>query len=39
MAPEGATPVMVDDETPGLSGAEVIAEYIDETSRLGSRRS
>ena len=35
MAPEGATPVMIDDETPGLSGAEVIAEYLDETRGLG----
>jgi glutathione S-transferase len=40
MAPEGATPVMVDDEAPGLSGAEVIAEYLDETRglALGDRR-
>jgi glutathione S-transferase len=40
MAPEGATPVMLDDETPGLSGAEVIAEYLDETRglALGDRR-
>jgi glutathione S-transferase len=35
MAPEGATPVMLDDETPSLSGAEVIAEYLDETRGLG----
>jgi glutathione S-transferase len=35
MAPEGATPVMIDDETPSLSGAEVIAEYLDETRGLG----
>src|SRR6204780_4334485 len=40
MAPEGATPVMLDDATPGLSGAEVIAEYLDETRglALGDRR-
>ena len=40
MAPEGATPVMLDDETPRLSGAEVIAEYLDETRglALGDRR-
>jgi glutathione S-transferase len=40
MAPEGATPVMLDDETPGLSGAAVIAEYLDETRglALGDRR-
>jgi len=35
MAPEGLTPVMLDDETPSLSGAEVIAEYLDETRGLG----
>jgi len=35
MAPEGATPVMLDDETASLSGAEVIAEYLDETRGLG----
>src|ERR1700734_201055 len=35
MAPEGVTPVMLDDETPGLSGAQVIAEYLDETRGLG----
>jgi glutathione S-transferase len=35
MAPEGATPVMLDDESAGLSGAEVIAEYLDETRGLG----
>jgi glutathione S-transferase len=35
MAPEGATPVMTDDEGPGLSGAGVIAEYLDETRGLG----
>src|ERR1700722_18740316 len=40
MAPEGATPVMLDDETASLSGAEVIAEYLDETRglALGDRR-
>jgi glutathione S-transferase len=40
MAPEGATPVMLDEETLGLSGAEVIAEYLDETRglALGDRR-
>jgi glutathione S-transferase len=35
MAPEGSTPVMIDDEAPALSGAEVIAEYLDETRGLG----
>ena len=35
MAPEGATPVMVDERAPSLSGAEVIAEYLDETRGLG----
>jgi glutathione S-transferase len=40
LAPEGATPVMLDDETSSLSGAEVIAEYLDETRGfgLGDRR-
>ena len=40
MAPEGATPVMLDDEKASLSGAEVIAEYLDETRglALGDRR-
>jgi glutathione S-transferase len=40
MAPEGATPVLIDDESPGLSGAQVIAEYLDETRglALGDRR-
>ena len=39
-APEGATPVMLDEETASLSGAEVIAEYLDETRglALGDRR-
>ena len=35
MAPEGLTPVMIDDETASLSGAEVIGEYLDETRGLG----
>lgn len=35
MAPEGATPVMLDEETARLPGAEVIAEYLDETRGLG----
>jgi glutathione S-transferase len=35
MAPEGATPVMVDDDGPSFSGAQVIAEYLDETRGLG----
>src|SRR6201993_1210165 len=35
MAPEGATPVMIDDETPSLSGAELIAEYLGESGGLG----
>src|ERR1700684_4387998 len=34
MAPEGATPVMLDGP-PSLWGAEVIAEYLDETRGLG----
>ena len=40
LAPEGATPVMVEDNAPSLSGAAVIAEYLDETrgSGLGDRR-
>jgi glutathione S-transferase len=40
MAPEGATPLMLDEETASLSGAEVIAEYLDETRglALGDRR-
>ena len=35
IAPEGATPVMIEDDAPSLSGAEVIAEYLDETRGLG----
>jgi glutathione S-transferase len=40
MAAEGATPVFVDDSGPCLPGAEVIAEYLDETlgPDLGERR-
>jgi glutathione S-transferase len=40
MAPEGATPVMLDEDTASLSGAAVIAEYLDETRglALGDRR-
>ncbi len=38
MAPEGATPVMLDEDAASLSGADVIAEYLDETRGLGSRR-
>jgi glutathione S-transferase len=40
MAPEGATPVMLDEQSASLSGAEVIAEYLDETRglALGDRR-
>ncbi|MBV8794021.1 MAG: glutathione S-transferase family protein, partial [Hyphomicrobiales bacterium] len=40
LAPEGATPLMLDEETASLSGAEVIAEYLDETRglALGDRR-
>jgi glutathione S-transferase len=40
IAPEGATPVMLDEEAASLSGAEVIAEYLDETRglALGDRR-
>ncbi len=35
MAAEGATPVLVETHPPALSGAEVIAEYLDETRGLG----
>ena len=35
IAPEGATPVMIEDDAPSLSGAAVIAEYLDETRGLG----
>jgi glutathione S-transferase len=35
MAAEGATPVAIDDNGPVLPGAEVIAEYLDETRGLG----
>jgi glutathione S-transferase len=35
MAAEGATPVLVEDHPPALPGAEVIAEYLDETRGLG----
>jgi glutathione S-transferase len=35
MAAEGATPVAIDDNGLVLPGAEVIAEYFDETRRLG----
>jgi glutathione S-transferase len=35
IAPEGTTPVMVEDNTSSLSGADVIAEYLDETQGLG----
>ena len=35
IAPEGATPVMIEDHAPSLSGAAVIAEYLDETRGLG----
>ncbi len=35
LAPEGATPVLVEDNAPSLPGAEVIAEYLDETRGLG----
>lgn len=40
IAPEGATPVMIEDDARSLSGAEVIAEYLDETrgSGLAERR-
>lgn len=40
MAAEGATPVLVEEHSPSLPGAEVIAEYLDETlgSSLGDRR-
>jgi glutathione S-transferase len=40
MAAEGATPVAVEDHAPALSGADVIAEYLDETRGLdlGDRR-
>jgi glutathione S-transferase len=35
MAPEGATPVMIEDQVRSLPGADVIAEYLDETRGLG----
>ncbi len=35
MAPEGATPVMIEDDRHSLSGAAVIGEYLDETRGLG----
>jgi len=35
LAAEGATPVMIDDQSAVLPGAEVIAEYLDETRGLG----
>ena len=35
LAAEGATPVAIDDNGPVLPGAEVIAEYLDETRGLG----
>jgi glutathione S-transferase len=35
MAAEGVTPVLVQDHPPALPGAEVIAEYLDETRGLG----
>jgi glutathione S-transferase len=40
MAAEGATPVLLEDHPPALPGAEVIAEYLDETRglALGDRR-
>ena len=36
MAAEGATPVAIDENGPVLPGAEVIAEYLDETRGLAS---
>jgi glutathione S-transferase len=33
--PEGATPVLVDEAAPSVPGADVIAEYLDETRGLG----
>ena len=40
MAAEGATPVVIDEQGPVLAGADVIAEYLDETRglSLGDRR-
>ena len=35
IAPEGATPVMIEDDSHSLSGAAVIGEYLDETRGLG----
>ena len=35
MAAEGVTPVLIEDHPPALPGAEVIAEYLDETRGLG----
>ena len=34
IAPEGATPVMIEEDGRSLPGAEVIAEYLDETRGL-----
>jgi glutathione S-transferase len=40
MAPEGTTPVLVEDDGPVVPGADVIAEYLDETLgfEMGERR-
>jgi len=40
MSPEGTTPVIIEDRRPGISGADVIAEYLDETRgfEMGERR-
>ena len=40
MSPEGATPVLIEDDGPAIPGADVIAEYLDETRgfEMGERR-
>jgi glutathione S-transferase len=40
MSPEGATPLLVEDGGPAVSGADVIMEYLDETRgfEMGERR-
>ncbi len=40
MAPEATTPVLTEDDGPGIPGADVIAEYLDETRgfEMGERR-
>ena len=40
MSPEGATPVLIEEDGPAIPGADVIAEYLDETRgfEMGERR-